>query len=90
MQISKDPEQIRARLLEVISGEILETDASFDAQSNLFEAGLDSMATMQLLLKVEQLFGVQIPPGEMTQDNFSTVDDLARIVGKLLQGGQLG
>ena len=46
--------QKKARLLELISNEILEVGSDFDENSDLHEAGLDSMATMQLLIKIEQ------------------------------------
>lgn len=78
--MDKSLPEIEAALLEIVRTEILETDEAFNADSNLFEAGLDSMATMQLLIKIEQQFGVQIAASQLTQENFSTIKDLAKMV----------
>jgi len=68
------------RLKEIISGEILEVGPEFDEHSNLYDAGLDSMATMQLLIKIEQAFGVQLAASKLTKENLSTISSLAIIL----------
>ena len=68
------------RLKDIISGEILEVGPEFDEHSNLYDAGLDSMATMQLLVKIEQTFGVQLPASKLTKENLSTISKLASII----------
>ena len=66
--------------MELVSQDILEVGPDFNAQSNLFDAGLDSMAIMQLLILIEQNFGVRLPAAKLTRANFSSVEDLARLV----------
>lgn len=66
--------------MEIVTQDVLEVGPDFNAQSNLFDAGLDSMAIMQLLLLIEQNFGVQLPAAKLTQEHFSSVDDLARLM----------
>lgn len=78
--MADETQAIISKLKEIISTDILETDSGFNEHSNLFEAGMDSMATMQVLIKIEQIFGVQVPASQLTQDNFSTIADLAKIV----------
>ncbi len=68
------------RLKEIITGDILEVGGDFNEFSNLHDAGLDSMATMQLLIKIEQTFGVQISAIKLTKENLSTIDSLARLI----------
>jgi len=70
----------RTKLLEMVSGEILEVGPDFNERSNLFDAGLDSMAIMQLLLLVEKNFGVRLPAAKLTRANFSSVEDLACLI----------
>ena len=50
-------------ILDVIREEgILEIEDDFATDESLFDAGLDSMALMQLLLSLEQAFGKTVPP----------------------------
>ena len=81
MATSDDPQCSRkTKLLEIVSQDILEVGPGFNAQSNLFDAGLDSMAIMQLLLLIEQNFGVRLPAAKLTREHFSSIDDLARLM----------
>lgn len=70
------PDQIR----ELIDGQLIEFSPGFGNEDDLFEAGLDSMAIMQLLLLIEENFGVEIPMGEVTRDNFHSATAIARLV----------
>ena len=70
----------KTRLLEIVSTEILEVANGFDADADLFEAGLDSMAIMQLLIRIESEFGVQLRVGQINRDNFSTVRKIAELI----------
>ena len=68
------------QLVTLVSERLLETQPGFDADSNLYEAGLDSMALMQLLILVEEEYGVSIPESALTKQNFSTVRHLSQII----------
>jgi acyl carrier protein len=69
-----------ARILELIDGQLIELPAGFGPEEDLFEAGLDSMAIMQLLLILEEEYGTVIPMGEVTRDNFHTSTAITRLV----------
>lgn len=69
-------------LLELIRTEILDTDQALTPQSDLFAAGLDSMGIMQLLLAIEDRFGVAIDPADLSRDNFSTAEKIAALVAE--------
>lgn len=68
------------RIHGLIDGQLIELSAGFGTEDDLFEAGLDSMAIMQLLLLIEENFGVEIPMGEVTRDNFHSTAAIARLV----------
>jgi acyl carrier protein len=70
----------KKKLIELISTEILEVGPGFDENSDLFEAGLDSMAIMQLLIQIETHFGVQLRVAQLTRANFSTVRQIADLI----------
>jgi acyl carrier protein len=65
-------------LTTLIATEILDTDQALTPQSDLFAAGLDSMGIMQLLLAIEDRFGVAIDPADLSRDNFSTAEKRKR------------
>ncbi len=76
--------ELEGGLTELISGNLLETGPSFNAESNLYEAGLDSMAIMQLLLLIEQKFGVMLPESDLSRENFNDIRSLAVLLEKRL------
>lgn len=82
--MARQPNPARAsleqQLVELVSERLLETQADFHTDSNLYENGLDSMGIMQLLVLVEEEFGVAIPESEFTRHNFSTVRHLAQLI----------
>lgn len=80
MSVQPDLESLRLFLIEILSSEILETPPGFDDHSNLFDAGLDSLGTMQLLVRIEQRFGIQIPAGKLTKGNSSTIRQLSLLI----------
>ena len=67
-------------LTELIRSEILDSAEPLSPQSDLFAAGLDSMGIMQLLLAIEDRYGVAIDPAELSRENFSTVGKIAALV----------
>ncbi|MCW1914446.1 phosphopantetheine-binding protein [Luteolibacter sp. GHJ8] len=69
-------------LIELIRTEILDTPETLTPQSDLFAAGLDSMGIMQLLLAIEDRFGVAIDPADLSRDNFSSVAKIAALVAE--------
>lgn len=80
MSVQPDDESLQLFLIEMLSSEILEAPSGFDEHSNLFDAGLDSLGTMQLLVRIEQRFGIQIPAGKLTKENSSTIQQLCQLI----------
>ncbi|MCX8493077.1 MAG: acyl carrier protein [Chthoniobacterales bacterium] len=80
MSVHPNDESLKLFLIEILSSEILETPPGFDEHSNLFDAGLDSLGTMQLLVRIEQRFGIQIPAGKLTKENSSTIQQLTLLI----------
>lgn len=68
------------QLLDLIRTEVLDTGEMLTPQSDLFAAGLDSMGIMQLLLAIEDRFGVAIDPADLSRANFSSTEKIAVLV----------
>ncbi len=60
--------------------EILDTTEVLTPRSDLFAAGLDSMGIMQLLLAIEDRFGVAIDPADLSRENFSTAEKIVALI----------
>ncbi|WAC18678.1 acyl carrier protein [Luteolibacter sp. SL250] len=59
---------------------MVELGDGFPADGDLFSAGLDSMAVMQMVVAAEEKFGVILGPGDMTRANLSTPRSLAALI----------
>lgn len=75
-----DQQTLEQQLAALIQENVLPSAGDLQPDTNLFDAGLDSMAIMQLLLLVEDQYGVMPPESDLTRDNFATPQDLARLL----------
>ena len=67
-------------LLGIFRDELLDTTEPLTSESDLFEAGLDSMGIMQLILAIEDRFDAVIDPSELSRDNFATATRIAKLI----------
>jgi acyl carrier protein len=59
---------------------VLELDWDFPEEGDLFAAGLDSMAVMQLVVAVEDRYGVELGADDLTRANLATPTTLAALI----------
>ena len=71
---------LEEELVTLISERLLETAPDFSETSNLFDAGLDSMAIMQLLLLIEEKYGIMLSDADLSTDNFKSARQLASLL----------
>jgi methoxymalonate biosynthesis acyl carrier protein len=78
---SQDLDRIEPELIAFLEGR---TRASWDEDVDLFKAGgLSSMFAMELVVHLEQTYGVSIRGGDLKLDNFRTVRTMADLVRRL-------
>jgi len=53
---------------------------SLDAGGDLGALGLDSMASIDLLLDLENTFGVSISDDHLTENSFATLEEVRKLV----------
>ncbi len=75
---------LECELTALIRERLLELPESFAPETNLYDAGLDSMGIMQLLLLVEDRFGILIPEADVSRRNFCNVANLSRLLHERL------
>ncbi|HEU4962900.1 MAG TPA: phosphopantetheine-binding protein [Bacilli bacterium] len=61
----------------------LKSSQELEATGTLKEYGLDSMASINLLLDIEDTYGVVMPDKYLTEETFSTAESLWDTIEKL-------
>ena len=80
-----DRGKIEKELIDFFSTkEALNQSGLFSDQTNLIEAGLDSMILIELLLLIEEKYGFWIPEAYLTEEVFGNVKTLANSIATLL------
>ncbi len=79
------PEELTRAVFEILRDEILSAGDGFTPQSNLVDAGLDSLAVTQLLLAVEERTGVWVDDSLLTPENLESAETLAALVCSQLE-----
>jgi acyl carrier protein len=73
-------EELEQRIFDIVREDILTVDDSFTRDTNLIEAGLDSLALTQLMLAIEETTGVWVDESLLTEDTLASVRALAALV----------
>jgi acyl carrier protein len=73
-------EELTTKVFGILRDEILTTESDFSAQSNLIDAGLDSLAVTQLMLSIEELTGVWLDESLLTPENLESAETLSALV----------
>jgi len=55
-------------------------------ESDLFAAGLDSLAIVNVLMSIEERFDVELPDEMLSRRSFSSIATLKRVVADLTEG----
>jgi len=79
-----DLNTLETELAAIIQERLLDLPAGFTPGTNLYEAGLDSMGIMQLLLGIEDRFGILLPEADVSQKNFCNLTNLSRLLRERL------
>ena len=79
--------ELTENLRELIDENLFPLGEDVDAATDLHEEGLDSLALMQLILLIEKEFGVSIVPADLDRENFSTLGNIAALIGKKREEG---
>lgn len=58
----------------------MELDWDFPEDGDLIAAGMDSMAVMQLVVAVEDRYGIELAPEDLTKENLATPVTLASLI----------
>lgn len=73
---------VEKELLTLIGERLLVLPENFGPSDDLQEAGLDSMAIMQLLVLLEEKYDVSLPDAALSIENFSSAKKLSLLLQK--------
>ena len=76
-----------ALIYETVRTELLSVGPDFTPQSDLIDAGLDSLAVTQLMLTIEERAGHWLDESLLTPENLASCESLARCVHAELGAG---
>lgn len=79
-----NPERVERELLAVVRQRLLDPGVEMEPTTPLASVGLDSMAVMQLLLLIEESFGLWLPESGLTRESLRDVRSLAGVVASHL------
>lgn len=71
---------LTTRIRTLIDGGLFPLAESVCDDTDLHAEGLDSLMLMQLILLLEQEFGVAIGPEDLDRENFSSLTNIASLV----------
>ena len=74
---------VKSQVIEIID-ELFMEDVSGMMDEDLFDAGvLDSMGTVELIVELENRFGIRVPVSEFGRDDWNTANKIVEGVTEL-------
>jgi len=83
-----DPKIIAAKLCDFARTNFVAEGVTFDENSPLADAGIDSFALVELVLFCERVLGVRVPDSQLTSTNLASMASLAKCIAELARNGQ--
>ena len=81
---TRDVEHLERQLLDLVAEHFANGRDGLCADSRLADFGVDSMATLQLLVMIEKRFGLWLPDDDVSSENLETIRTLARTLERRL------
>ena len=76
--------EIQGRLLEFLRRDVFSPELAITEETDLIASGFDSFSLVNLMLFVEQTYGLWIPEKEITAATIQNTRSLAVVVSRLL------
>jgi acyl carrier protein len=79
--------ELTQHVFEVVRDQILGGASDFTPQTNLVDAGVDSLALTQILLSIEERTGFWLDESRLTPESLRSAEALASLVFDALASG---
>jgi acyl carrier protein len=84
---SERPADVAERIRGFVEGTILDPHARVDGDTPLLDGLIDSTGLMELLVFVEDEFGVTLDYGDIDEENFGSIDRLRQLIERRFAEG---
>lgn len=85
--MTNEEETIRNTIVDVLAKATGKAAAELTPTTNVASLGLTSLDVLDLILRIEALFGFEIPDGQLDDLSGKTIDDLAQHIAQLRSRG---
>ena len=83
LKMAKAQDQIRQILTE--TGRLAVPVETLSDDADLFAAGLDSLAIVNVLMSIEESFDIELPDEMLSRRSFSSIATITRVVSELTE-----
>lgn len=81
--------EIKKRIKKFIESEFLSGKGEVKNDELLFDSGIiDSLGVIELTTFLERSFGVDINSGDVSMDNFDTIEKMANVINEKLKSNE--
>jgi len=78
-----DPAEIIESIKECLQ-EVLDDEGTVERNTELLPMGIDSMSFIRLIVLLEEKFGIEIDDDDILLDNFSSIDNMEKLISKYM------
>ncbi|MFT4525011.1 MAG: acyl carrier protein [Bacteroidia bacterium] len=82
-----DKSKISNMMIQFLKANVLGEGVEISGTTPFVEIGIDSVTVIELVMHIDDEFGIDIPPNDLTEDNMSSVDTLANCAMRFAPAG---
>ncbi len=75
--MSVDSGKISEMMIQFLKANVLAEGIEISANTPFTELGIDSVTVIELVMHIDDEFGIDIPPSDLTEENMASVAALA-------------
>lgn len=75
--MSVDKGKISSMMIQFLKANVLGEGVEITGTTPFVEIGIDSVTVIELVMHIDDEFGIDIPPNDLTEENMSSIDALA-------------
>lgn len=74
-------------LIQFLKANVLGEGVEIAGNTPFIEIGIDSVTVIELVMHIDDEFGIDIPPNDLTEENMSSIDSLASCAMRFVPAG---